>query len=155
MALLITLLVGFSLYRSKESLSNIDKVAPSSATSASDAKDAGNHSAGGSPSSGAPVVKPATKSAPASKPGPATKGVGEVKESDRRSLSASRGLRRPADEDDLVAKDTVIYFDQRAKPAASKPTASNSRSRSHRDGVIAENTVTYSNGMTGPSKPAK
>jgi hypothetical protein len=156
MALLITLVMGFSLYRSKESLSNRDKVAPASATSASDAKDAGNRSAGGSPSKVAPAVKPAAKSAPASKPRPAAKGVGETKELNRRSLSESRGVGQSAgDENDLVAKDTVIYFNRRPKTAASKPTASNSRSRSHRDGVIAENTVTYSNGTTGPSKPAK
>jgi len=155
-ALLITLVVGFGLYRSKKSLSNTDRVAPSSATSASDAKDAGNHSAGGSRSKGAPAVKPATKSAPAGKPEPATKGVGEIKESNRGSLTASRRVRHSGgDDNDLVAKDTVIYLDRRARPATSKRSASSSRSRSHRDGAIAENTVTYLNGMTGASKPAK
>jgi hypothetical protein len=156
MALLITLVVGFSLYRSQKSFSNTDRVAPSSATSASGAKDAGNHSAGGSPSKGAPAVKPATKSAPTGKPEPATKGVGEIKESNRGSLSASHRVRHSGgDDDDLVAKDTVIYLDRRAQPTASKPSASSSRSHSHRDGVIAENTVTYLNGVTGTSKPAK
>jgi hypothetical protein len=156
MALLITRVVGFSLYRSKKSLSTTDRVAPSSATSASDAKDAGNHSAGGSPSKSAPAVKPATEFAPSVKPEPATKGVGEIKESNRGSLSASHRVRHSGgDYDDLVAKDTVIYFDRRAQAAASKPSTSSSRSRSHRDGAIAENTVTYLNGMAGASKPAK
>lgn len=159
-ALLITLVVGFSLYRSKKSLSSTDKVAPSSATAASDVKDA-NHSAAGSPatrppSKGAPSVKPATKSAPAGKPEPATKGVGEIKESNRGSLTASHRVRHSGGgDDDLVAKDTVVYLDRRAQPGASKPSTSNSRSRSHRDGAIAKNTVTYLNGMNGASKAAK
>ena len=125
-ALLITLVLGFSLYRSKKSLSNTDKVAPS------------------------------TTSAPASKPQPAIKEVGEIKESNRGSLSASHRVRHSGgDDDDLVAKDTVVYFDRRAQPTASKQSTSSSRSRSHRDGAIAENTVTYLNGMAGASKPAK
>jgi hypothetical protein len=156
MALLITLVVGFSLYRSKESLSNRDKVPPSGATSASDAKDVGNHSAAESPSTGAPAVTPATKSAPASKPAPDAKGVEEPKESNSRSLSQSRGIGHSAGgEDDLVAKDSVVYFDQRAKPAKSRPPVANTRSRAHRDGVVAENTVTYFNGTTGPLKSTK
>jgi hypothetical protein len=102
-----------------------------------------------------PAIKPATKSAPAGKPGPATKGVGEIKESNPGSLTASRPVRHSGgDEDDLVAKDTVVYLDRRAQPAASKRSASKLRSRSRRDGVIAENTVTYLNGR-GASKPAK
>jgi hypothetical protein len=156
MALLITLVVGFSLYRSKEYLSNRDKVAPSGATSVSDAKDGGSHSAGGTPSKIAPAVKPVAESAPASKPRPAAKGVGETKQSNGRSLSETRGIGHSAgDTDDLVAKDTVTYLDRRPKTAASKPSVASSRSRSHRAGVIAENTVTYSNGMTGAPKPAK
>jgi hypothetical protein len=156
MALLITLVVGFSLYRSKKSFSNTDKVAPSSATSASGAKDAGNRPGGGSRSKVAPAVKPAATSAPASKPRPAAKVDGKITKSDRPPLTASRRVRHSGgDEEDLVAKDTVIYFDRRAQPAASKPSAWSSRSRSHRDGVIAESTVTYLKGMTGTSKPAK
>jgi len=127
MALLITLVVGFSLYRGKKSFSDTDKVAPSTTTSA-----------------------------PTSKLRPATKGVGEIKESNRPPLSASRRVRHSGgDDDDLVAKDTVIYLDRRAQQAATKPSASRSQSRSHRDGAIAENTVTYLNGMAGASKPAK
>jgi hypothetical protein len=154
MALLITLVVGFSFYKSKEALSNRDKVPPSGATSASDAKDAGNHSAEGAASSAAPTVKPAAKPDPASKPQPGAKGIEEPKESNRRSLSESPGIEHSAGEGDFVAKDTVTYLDQRAKPGKSRPSASNSRSRSHRDGVIAENTVTYSSGAAGPLKPA-
>jgi hypothetical protein len=154
-ALLVTLVLGFSLYRNKKSLSNTDGVAPSSATAASDTTGAGNHSSGRSPLKSGPAVQPATKSAPAGKPAPATKGVGEVKESNRRSLTASDGVRHSGGDDDLVAKDTVVYLDRRAQPAASKRSASRSGSRSHRNGAIAENTVTYLNGMTSASKPAK
>jgi hypothetical protein len=155
MALLITLVVGFSLYRSKDYLSNRDKVAPSGSTSTSDARDAGSHSAGGSPSKVAPAIKSAADSAPASNPRPATKGVGETKEPNGRSLSETRIRHSAGEKDDIVAKDTVTYLDRNPKTAASRPSVASSRLRSHRAGVVAENTVTYSNGMTGSPKPAK
>jgi hypothetical protein len=62
--------------------------------------------------------------------------------------------------DTLIARDTVVYLEKPAKKmTATKPAPLRARPRAHRNGEVAENTVTYRNGMTGPSataaKPAK
>jgi hypothetical protein len=55
----------------------------------------------------------------------------------------------------LIARDTVVYLEKPAKKTtATKPAPLPSRPRAHRSGEVAENTVTYLNGMTAPSATA-
>ncbi len=61
--------------------------------------------------------------------------------------------------EDLIARDTVTYLDERYKPAPKAKPANRSagrhpNSRKHGDGVIAANTVTYLNNKPAP-KAAK
>jgi hypothetical protein len=77
-----------------------------------------------------------------------------------RQKGASKASSTHGRDETLIARDTVVYLEKPAKKTtATKPSPLASHTRAHRSGEVAENTVTYLNGMTAPSanavKPVK
>ncbi len=108
------------------------------------------------------ITKPAAKPASITKASVTKTPAAQTNAAARkRSTASTRDLRRHTD--DLIARDTVTYLDRPArKTPKSAPTSAETAPRAHKrhNGEIAENSVTYLNGMTAPSasaatKPAK
>jgi hypothetical protein len=159
-ALLLALVFGFSPRRTNASASAGD----TSSSAVAPTVEPSSQSAASRPSQPAKLPPQSTTARATAKPAatkpPVTK-IAAVSAAKAPAPKATPKTVSPHDRGEtLIARDTVTYLEKPAnKVPAKKQPNPGSRPRAHRSGEVAQNTVTYLNGMSPPSataaKPAK
>jgi hypothetical protein len=155
--LLLALVLGFGLHRTGKASAPSSAAASAASTDVDlfSIPDPGKNSGRNQGQVAALAVSPpAIKSEGNSDHAPKALPVAKADAAVTRTSAARTGARisrRHAD--DLIARDTVIYLDERYKPAPKAKPANQFAGRhpsSHKHGVVAANTVTYLNKRPAP-----
>jgi hypothetical protein len=156
-ALLLALVFGFSPRRTNASASAGDT--PSS-TAVAHIVEPSSQSAASRPSQTAKLPPQSTTARATAKPAATKPPVTKIAAASAAKAPAPNATPKTVNPHDrgetLIARDTVTYLEKPAnKMPAKKQPKPGSRPRAHRSGEVAQNTVTYLNGMSPPSATAK